>query len=342
MGTTAFNEVEESAMTRLRATVARAARANVSILLLGETGVGKEVTARSIHDSSPRARGPFIALNCGGMSASLLDSELFGHEKHAFTGAMAAKVGLIEAAQGGTLFLDEVGEMPMAMQCKLLRTLETREVRPVGGLTNRPVDVRILAATNVDIEEAVAKGTFRADLMYRLNTLTLTIPPLRARRDELPGLTEAFLDRARRDTGRETLRLSTEAMARLYSHDWPGNIRELRNVIDRAVLLCDGDEIRPQDLLLDAKRVAPDEPGRRPSHLVSLPTSAAPGAASERDRILQALDACGRNQTKAAQLLGISRRSLVAKLDRYQLPRPQKQYDAGAAPWLRRVVNASS
>lgn len=309
---------DTSAMMRVRAMATRAARSNISVLLLGETGVGKEVLARAIHDSSPRAARPFIALNCGGLTTTLLDSELFGHEKNSYTGAGAAKTGLIEAADGGTLFLDEVGEMPLEMQAKLLRVLETRDVRPVGGLRTRAVDIRLLAATNVDIEAAVAKGTFRSDLKYRLNTLTLTIPPLRDRPDELAELVERLLSRASRDEGRETPEVSPGAMRCLYQHHWPGNIRELRNVIDLAVLLCDGPTILPEHLQI--------EPRGRPM-LVAIAGGLAPAAndCEERRRIVEALEACARNQTRAARLLGISRRKLINKLDLYKLPRPVKE-----------------
>jgi DNA-binding NtrC family response regulator len=333
MRTAAFEEApanDVSAMTHVRAMAARAARSRISVLMLGETGVGKDVLARQIHAASPRAEGPFVAINCGGMSASLLDSELFGHERHAFTGAVGAKVGLVEAADGGTLFLDEIGEMPLAMQAKLLRVLETREVRPVGGLRGRSVDVRFLAATNVDIEAAVAKGTFREDLMYRLNTLTLSIPPLRERRDELPGIVETFLAGAQPGSGGLPLRVSPEAMSELFRHDWPGNIRELKNVIERAVVLCDGVTILPEHLMLDGSRRPELDPP--PDAPAPSPEPAPPGdQAPERSRIVDALEACARNQTKAARLLGISRRTLVSRLDFYKLPRPMKDYAASRA-----------
>jgi DNA-binding NtrC family response regulator len=310
------------AMTSVRGMAARAARSNISVLLLGETGAGKEVLARSIHEWSLRSAGPFVAINCGGMSDTLLDSELFGHERNAFTGAGGAKIGLFEAADGGTLFLDEIGEMPLAMQSKLLRVLETREVRPLGGLRSRAVDVRFLAATNVDLEAALTTGAFRSDLMYRLNTLTLTIPPLRARTDELPNLVETFLARAPLEEGRELPDVSPEAMSCLERYHWPGNIRELRNVIDRAVVLCDGPTILPEHLQIEARQ--------SPTLVAFAGGLATPeGRTDERACIIEALDTCGRNQTKAAKLLGISRRKLITKLDFYKLPRPVKLYHAG-------------
>jgi DNA-binding NtrC family response regulator len=307
-----------SPIEEVRATAARVARSNISVLLLGETGVGKEVFARTIHQGSRRANRPFVAINCGGLSETLLDSELFGHERHSFTGAATAKTGLFEAADGGTLFLDEIGEMPLEMQTKLLRVLETREVRPLGSLRSRTVDVRLLAATNLDIESAAEKGLFRPDLMYRLNAVTLTIPPLRDRKDELPQLVEAFLAQVSIDEGVRLPAVSREAMECLHQHRWPGNIRELRNVVERAVLLCDGPAILPEHLRLDARPVQ-DRP--IPLHRYT----------DEKIRILAALDACGRNQGRAAKLLGISRRKLISRLDHFKIPRPIKEYVADAS-----------
>jgi DNA-binding NtrC family response regulator len=311
------------AMEDVRARAMRAARARISVLLLGETGVGKEVLARQIHEASPRAARPFVAINCGGMSETLLDSELFGHERGAFTDAVAARKGLFEVADGGTLFLDELGEMPLGMQAKLLRFLDSREVRPLGGVRSRVVDVRFVAATNVDLHAAVARGDFRSDLMYRLNTLTLCVPPLRERRDELDGLVETLLARVCRENERAVPVVSGEARARLAAHDWPGNVRELRNVLELAVVLCDGGVVEAEHLQIESRK------GR---HLFALDGGVEDGALAlgdggdERETIVRALDLCGRNQTKAARLLGISRRKLITKLDLYKVPRPVKSY----------------
>jgi DNA-binding NtrC family response regulator len=295
---------------------------------------------------SPRAGKPFVALNCASLTESLMESELFGHDKSAFTGAVAAKVGLFESANGGTVFLDEIGEMPPAMQAKLLQAIELREVRPVGAVRSRPIDVRFLSATNVNIEAAVERGAFRSDLMYRLNTLTLSVPPLRERRDEIETLAATFAAQACRDAGREPVTINAEAMECLVGYRWPGNIRELKNVVERAVVLCEGSEILPTHLPLEKMRPAPGElvqvrdagekaegglapRAGRPSF--NLPPLDDPEEEVERQKILDALDACAWSQTRAADLLGISRRTLVTKLDYYGIPRPQKAVGRKAA-----------
>jgi DNA-binding NtrC family response regulator len=329
---------EVNAMQRVRAMATRAASSNINVLILGESGVGKDVLARLIHQLSPRAGKPFVALNCASLTESLLESELFGHDKSAFTGASAAKVGLFESANGGTVFLDEIGEMPPGMQAKLLQAIERREVRPVGAVRARPIDVRFLAATNIDIEAAVEAGAFRRDLMYRLNTLTLAIPPLRERRDEIPALVTTFVGQFCQDVGREELTVAPEAMESLLAYRWPGNIRELKNSVERAVVLCEGREILPEHLPLEKMRPAPDgfipgEPGAARvtpvavRRALDLPPLSDPGEAAERQKIIEALEANVWNQTSTAESLGISRRTLVSRLDRYRIPRPQKGRD---------------
>jgi DNA-binding NtrC family response regulator len=327
---------DANGMHRVRSMAARAASAPINVLILGEMGVGKDVLARTIHQMSPRAPKPFVALNCAGLTESLMESELFGHERGAFTGASSAKVGLFESANGGTVFLDEIGEMPLSMQAKLLRAIETREVRPVGAVRARPIDVRFISATNLDIEAAVKTQAFRGDLMYRLNTLTLAIPPLRERKDEIPALVATFTSETCRDLGRPaTLAVSGDAMAVILAYDWPGNIRELKNVIERAAVLCDGPEITPDHLPLEKMRPgsgafvnvakAAALPVTEPLGLrATLPTLTDPKEIAERDRITNALETCAHNQTRAAKLLGISRRTLISKLDYYGIPRPQK------------------
>jgi two-component system response regulator AtoC len=327
---------DANGMQRVRLMAARAASAPINVLILGEMGVGKDVLARTIHQMSTRASKPFVALNCAGLTESLMESELFGHERGSFTGAAGAKVGLFESANGGTVFLDEIGEMPTSMQAKLLRAIETREVRPVGAVRGRPIDVRFISATNLDIEGAVKTGTFRGDLMYRLNTLTLPIPPLRDRKDEIGPLVKTFLSLACRDLGRdEHLSVSGLAMKCLHDYDWPGNIRELKNVVERAVVLCDGDEILPDHLPLEKMRPAQglylpvDKAGvgalaDAPAGGKSLPTLTDPKEIAERKRIVDALEACASNQTRAARLLAMPRRTFVSKLDYYGIPRPQK------------------
>ena len=238
--------IKVPAMRALYEQAALAARGIISVLLLGETGVGKEVLARAIHDRSPRAKGPFLGLNCAALSESLLESELFGHEKGAFTGALQSRPGLFEAAEGGTVFLDEIGELPPAVQVKLLRVIEERQVLRVGGRTPRAIDVRFLSATNRDLEAEAARGAFRQDLYFRLDGITLRIPPLRQRVAEIADLARLFLDRAAAQLDlTRPLGLSDEALAVLERHDWPGNVRELRNVIERAAVLCGGNTIVP-------------------------------------------------------------------------------------------------
>jgi DNA-binding NtrC family response regulator len=326
---------DANGMARVRDMAARAASANINVLILGEMGVGKDVLARTIHKLSRRANAPFLAINCASLAESLIEAELFGHEKGGFTGAAGDKVGLLESANGGTVFLDEIGEMPVAMQAKLLQVIETREVRPVRGVKSRPIDVRFISATNVDIEAAVKTKAFRGDLMFRLNTLTLSIPPLRERKDEIPELVETFLKQSCEEMGR-TLTVSAEAVECLHGYSWPGNIRELRNVIERAVVLCDGPEIRPDHLPLEKMRpvatelttlervgdAAKDGRGAANNGFVGTPAEMA-----DRQKVLDALDACAWSQTRAARRLGISRRTLVSKLERYKIPRPQKRQD---------------
>jgi len=318
-----------TAMRRLRATLDRIAPSRISVLISGETGVGKGVFASELHRRSARA-GAFVALNCAELQESLLESELFGHERGAFTGASASKAGLIESAEGGTLFLDEIGEMSLATQAKLLRVLEDRSVRRVGSLQARSVDVRVLAASNRDLATESERGLFRRDLFFRLNGISILIPPLRDRMDELEALSRTFLAQASEAHGREVPpELEAEAIELLKQHSWPGNIRELRNVLERAVVLCPGD-------MVTAEYIAMSTPEWKPK-VVSLADhgrSLEPGgnAASaedktldERGRIEEALETCAGNQSRAAKLLGISRATLVNRLNVYGFPRPRKR-----------------
>jgi DNA-binding NtrC family response regulator len=296
-------EALDEEMQRVHALAARAAAGSINLLILGETGAGKEVLARRVHRLSARAGRPFVCINCAALSEPLLESELFGHERGAFTGATQAKPGLLETAPGGTVFLDEVGELPAALQAKLLRVIETREIVRVGSVRPRQIDVRFIAATNRDLEGEVARGTFRRDLFFRLNGMTLSLPPLRARPREIPALCRLFLTELSPAAGRKAPpRLTAAALAQLCAHGWPGNVRELRNVIERAMLLAPGDEIG----------------------LEHLPAAAPAAPASERERILAALQACAGNQSRAARQLGISRKVLLARLDAWGVKRPRK------------------
>jgi DNA-binding NtrC family response regulator len=307
---------EDEAMRGVYALAARAAAGTIGVLILGETGVGKEVLARAIHDASPRAARPFVSLNCAALSEPLLESELFGHERGAFTGAAGAKPGLLETAPGGTVFLDEVGELTPALQAKLLRVIEARELVRVGGVQARKIDVRFLAATNRDLEADVARGAFRRDLYFRLNGMTLVIPPLRERPRDLPVLARHLVAAlARQARRRRAPELSDGALAVLAAHAWPGNVRELRNVLERALLLCDGSVISEAHL-------PREPPGPRAGTPAAVP--AAREAPSERTRILETLAACAGNQSRAAKKLGISRKVLLARLDKYGVARPRK------------------
>ncbi len=250
---------ESPRMRDVHRLLARIAPTDSTVLLRGESGTGKEVAARSLHRGSPRAGKPFVALNCATLSETLLESELFGHEKGAFTGAVARKTGKIELAHEGTLFLDEVGEIPPPLQARLLRVLQERELERVGGTNPIRVDVRILAATNRDLEKAIREGTFRQDLFYRLNVISLTLPPLRERREDIPQLASHFAAQVAGRLGRPAVAFTPEARACLLRYEWPGNVRELANAVERAIVLGEGDLIRPEDLpetLLEAAPAA--------------------------------------------------------------------------------------
>jgi transcriptional regulator with PAS, ATPase and Fis domain len=269
--------------------------------------------------SSPRAKQPFLRLNCAALSASLLESELFGYEKGAFTGATTARAGLLQSASGGSVFLDEVGELPLELQAKLLLVLERREVLPIGSARPRKIDVRFIAATNRDLAEEVERGAFRRDLFFRLNGVTLRVPPLRERVDEIDGLTRRFAEEACQTSGRTCPRFAPELLAAFRSYSWPGNIRELRQTVERGILLCMGDTLGLDDIgPLDAAapRAQPESP---PS---PAETQSDGQALNEQEEIVAALARCGGNQSRAAKLLGISRNTLIARIKKYGLARP--------------------
>jgi transcriptional regulator with GAF, ATPase, and Fis domain len=317
--------------------VDRIAVGAINVLVVGETGVGKELVAERVHERSRRRAKPFLRLNCAAVAESLLEAELFGYERGAFTGATQAKPGLLEAVDGGTLFLDEVGEMPLALQAKMLRALESQQVLRVGGLAPRSVDVRFVAATNRDLEEQVRLGRFREDLYYRLHGALIAVPPLRERASEIEPLATAFIRETCADLGRPALALTREALLVLQAYAWPGNVRELKNFVERAVLVASGGEVLPEHFpiqrmasSLPLRRIGADSasipPPPPPPPPLPLPREAAPAAAPdpERERILAVLAECGGNQSRAAKVLGISRTTLVARLNDYGIPRPRK------------------
>jgi two-component system, NtrC family, response regulator AtoC len=294
----------------------RAAASMLSVLLLGETGVGKDVLAERIHRASPRAGGPFLRLNCAALSPTLLASELFGHEKGAFTGATSTQPGLLQSASGGTVFFDEIGDLPLDLQAQLLVVLERREVLPVGAVRPRQIDVRFIAATNRNLLEDVAAGAFRRDLYHRLNGVTLEVPPLRERVTEIEGLARQFAHRAATSIRRTPPAISAEVLAALRAYAWPGNIRELRTVIDRAVLLGSDGAIALADI---APAIAPASPAAPPETTSGRIAAVAP---CEQTQIVETLARCGGNQSRAAKMLGISRNTLIARIEKYGIARP--------------------
>ncbi|MBK7075714.1 MAG: sigma 54-dependent Fis family transcriptional regulator [Myxococcales bacterium] len=292
-------------MAAVFAMLEKLAAAEVTILLTGETGTGKDLLAHAVHDASPRRAGPMVVFDCGAVTASLIESELFGHEKGAFTGAVAERAGAFERAAGGTLFLDEIGELPLELQPRLLRALEQREVRRVGGSVEIAADVRVIAATNRDLAAEVAAGRFRQDLFFRVNSAVVEVPPLRARPEDLALLVEQLLE------GRA--HATPAAMAALAAYDWPGNVRELRNVVTTALAMLDGPVLDVRHLMFPA--AAP----RRERDLDELPLAGQSLEAIERAAIKQTLEREGGNRTRAAKVLGIAQSTLYEKLKRYGL-----------------------
>jgi two-component system response regulator PilR (NtrC family) len=308
------------AMKTVRDLLQRAAPTDSTVIIQGESGVGKELIARALHYGSPRSPRPFIAVNCGALTETLLESELFGHSKGSFTGAVADKVGLVEVAHTGTLFLDEVSEMSPQLQVKVLRLLEEKEFKPVGSVTTKRVDVRFITATNKDLELAIQRNEFRKDLFYRLNVIPIHIPPLRERRDDIPILAEFFLVKYSKDMKRQGKKFAPEVKEAMMRHPWPGNIRELENAVQRAIALSDGEVITAKDLL----ETAAPTPDLRS---VAAATARAIGDEGldldatmtdiEMGYLKRALDMTGGNYTKAAQLLKMSLRSFRYKLQKY-------------------------
>jgi transcriptional regulator with GAF, ATPase, and Fis domain len=302
--------------------VGRVAPSETTVLVTGESGTGKEIVAQMLREGSPRARKPLVAVNCAALPEQLLESELFGHEKGAFTGAITTKIGRIEQAAGGTLFLDEIGEMSPLVQAKLLRVLQEREFQRVGGTRPQRADVRVVAATNRDLETAIAQGRFREDLYYRLAVFEIRIPPLRERPEDVLPLAEAFLEDLGQTMGRPAAGISRDAREWLLAYPWPGNVRELRNAIERAILLCDGGLITRDHLPAPSARLRPGLAA--PAPVAEEPSAATPSEpagldldSTERALIERALAEARGNKSKAARLLGLSRAQLYTRLEKH-------------------------
>jgi two-component system NtrC family response regulator len=300
-------------MQQLLQRVEKVAASQASVLISGESGSGKEVIAKALHNGSPRSEAPFVAVNCAAIPKDLIESELFGHIKGSFTGAIKDRKGKFSLADGGTLFLDEIGELPIDLQPKLLRVLQEQEFEPVGGTTER-VDVRVVAATNRDLEEAMQAGSFREDLYYRLAVVPMTLPPLRERKEDIPLLLDFFLRKHQAGVG---IKFSSEVLSRLQDYSWPGNVRELENVVEQMIILRQGDELDVCDL--------PPRIGRsvvRANSVLNLPDEGYPLEDLEREAVEIALGRCGGNKTKAAAYLRIPRHTLLYRLEKYNIQNP--------------------
>ncbi|HET6633152.1 MAG TPA: sigma-54 dependent transcriptional regulator [Rhodanobacteraceae bacterium] len=338
---------DSQAMQRVRAMIVKLARSQAPVYISGESGVGKELVARLVHEQGPRNAGPFVPVNCGAIPAELMESEFFGHKKGSFTGAHADKEGLFQSANGGTLFLDEVGELPMHMQVKLLRVIQEKAARPVGGRSEVPVDVRILSATHKNLARLVDQGLFRQDLFYRINVIELPVPPLRERREDVPALASKILDRLAETGGSPRPKLDASALAALGRYSFPGNVRELENILERAMALSDGGDIGAADLMipqgagsaadLEPTEPATPEPPATPVATAAVAPAPAPAGAGgatapdakvplddyisnlEREAIIKALEETRYNKTAAAKRLGITFRALRYKLKKLEI-----------------------
>ena len=307
---------ESIQIRKIKDTIARIAQTNSSVLITGESGTGKEVVARTIHEQSPVSSGPFVAINIGGVPENLLESELFGYEKGAFTGANGRKIGMFELANGGTLFLDEIGDMPFSLQVKILRVLQERSITRLGGTEPLPINARIICATNKDLEQMVRDGKFREDLFFRLNVVRIHIPPLRERKDDIPLLAAWIIKKLNANMGRHFSGLTPEAMDKLKSYDFYGNIRELENILERAAIFSDGDLITDDNIELRGEDL-------RPASMKGTESSTNAEGMSlkeiEKQTIEKALRRWEGNRTRAAKELGITRRTLITKIEEYDL-----------------------
>jgi DNA-binding NtrC family response regulator len=315
--TAASTIIGESAPLReVLAMVAKVAPTDAAVLIRGESGTGKELVAKAIHQASPRHKRRFVAINCASIPEPLLESELFGHEKGAFTGADRTKLGMFELAHDGTLLLDEIGELPLVLQSKLLRVLQEQEIQRVGGVQTIPVNVRLLAATNRDLKAAIEKKEFRADLFYRLNVISITLPPLRDRREDIGVLAQFCLERSRKKIGKPRVEISEEALLALERYDYPGNVRELENIIERMVVLADDDRIGVEDLPADVREPQRVGGGRVDAGSIEYKDAK---DSFEREYLLRVINAARGNISEAARLSGISRRHFYEKLERLNI-----------------------
>jgi len=308
---------DSAALKGIMDKVRRAAPTSATVLILGESGVGKELVARAVHRHSQRGRESFVQVNCAAIPEELIESELFGHERGAFTDARSQRKGLLEQAEGGTVFLDEIGEMPAALQAKLLRFLEEKTFKRVGGSVDIHVDVRVIAATNRKLDEEVRAGRFREDLYYRLNVLPIMLPPLRDRTDDVPLLVEFYIDSYNTEFKKRVRGVAPDAMKRLQGYGWPGNIRELRNAVERAMLLVEHDYLKPEDFTTLTRPVGAPSRFQLPPEGVNLEDV-------ERQLLVQALDRASGNQTQAGQMLGINRDQVRYRIEKFGLQIPQK------------------
>ena len=308
-------------MENVKKMILRVARSNSTVLIRGESGTGKELIARAIHNQSPRSAEMFQAVNCAAINENLLESELFGHERGSFTGAHAEKKGLFEVADRGTLFLDEIAELDVAMQAKLLRALQEHKIRRVGGTHETNVDVRVVAATNRDLRAMVADGRFRDDLYYRINVLSIDVPPLRERREDIPVLIDFFLKKHTRNTSRLVKGLDAETKKLMLDYSWPGNVRQLESAIERAILLCEGEFITVEDLPLEVRQ----ESSPSAQGAFRLPPEGISFEDVERDLIMQAMEQTDYNITKSAKLLGLTFRTLQYRLEKFGIKKPESE-----------------
>jgi DNA-binding NtrC family response regulator len=303
--------------------VQKVATSNTTVLLLGESGTGKEIFARAVHHLSPHREGAFVAINCAAIPRDLLESELFGHEKGAFTGAVGRKLGKFELANKGTLFLDEIGDMDLSLQAKLLRVLEGSEYMRVGGVAKIKVDVRVVAATNQDLQAAIAQQRFREDLYYRLSVFPITIPPLRERKEDIPPLVEHFVNYYCQELKKPVRTINPDAMELLTNHSWSGNVRELQNAIERAIILCEGHVITPEQLTLRSRGVAREErfSSEQPMEGTLQEVSSAASRKAEEQLIRKVLKETGGNKSRAAEILQVSYKTLLTKIKDYEMER---------------------